>query len=259
MLYLYKRNLKKEKIMFETSRETVFSRSEGREIDVGLQSVMRKVYNFMCIGLLITTIVSYGLSHTPMINLFFMVQDNVIRMTALGWVATLAPLFLVFMIAHSVTSANAAKSTILFLIYSACMGVSMTTIFIQYAMADILRVFLICSAMFLSTSLYGYTTRKSLMNMGGYCMMGLFGIIIASIVNIFMRSTGMEVLLSYAGVAVFVGLTAWDTQKIRLIYAEGDSENSSTSKAIYGAFELYLDFLNMFIYLLRIFGGRSRD
>ncbi|MCQ2965951.1 MAG: Bax inhibitor-1/YccA family protein [Alphaproteobacteria bacterium] len=244
---------------FESSRETIFSRSEGREIDVGLQKFMNKVYNFMCIGLLITTIVSYGLSHTPMINLFFAVQENAIRMTALGWVATLAPLFLVFMIAHSVTSANAAKSTILFLIYSACMGVSMTTIFIQYAMADILRVFLICSVMFLSTSLYGYTTRKNLMNVGGYCVMGLFGIIIASIVNIFMRSSGMDILLSYAGVAIFVGLTAWDTQKIRLIYAEGDTENASTSKAIYGAFELYLDFLNMFIYLLRIFGGRDRD
>ena len=165
--------------------------------------------------------------------------------------------FLVFMMGSAVTSGNAAKAFVLFILYSGLMGVSLTTIFWAYTGLSILRVFLITAGMFAGMSLYGYTTKRDLTKMGAFMMMGLIGIIIAAVVNIFLRSPALYFAVSVCSVVVFVGLTAWDTWKIREVYNEHDSENMMTSKAICGALQLYLDFINLFITLLRFFGDRK--
>ena len=151
-------------------------------------------------------------------------------------------------------SLSAAQIT--FWIFATLMGLSLASIFIVYTGASITRVFFICSATFGAMSLYGYTTKRDLTAMGGFLIMGLFGIIIASIVNIFMQSPAMYFAISIIGVIIFVGLTAYDTQKIKNMYYATDSETLSGKKAIMGALTLYLDFINLFIMLLRLFGQR---
>ncbi|MCQ2914432.1 MAG: Bax inhibitor-1/YccA family protein [Alphaproteobacteria bacterium] len=244
---------------FDMDRETVISSRGETVIDAGLRSYMMRVYNYMTFGLLITTFISFGLAHSSAIDLFYTVQNHQMSPTGLGWIAMLSPLAIVFMFAHSVRTLNVSATTILFMLYSALTGVSLSTIFFVYAGADIFRVFLITSIMFLGTSLYGYTTRKNLATIGGYMVMCIWGLIVASIVNIFLKSTGMDFMISVVGVLVFTALTAWDTQKIRMMYLESDSDDVGSVKAISGAFELYLDFINLFLYLLRLFAGRNRD
>lgn len=239
---------------FDSNRDFVISRSSAVEIDEGLRQYMLKVYNYMTIGLLITAGVSYLLANSALGGMFFSPATG--EPNALGWIAIIAPLFLVFMMGSAVTSGNAAKAFTLFVVYSGLMGISLTTIFWVYTGLSILRVFLITAGMFAAMSLYGYTTKRDLTKLGSFLMMGLIGIIIASLVNIFLKSAAMYFTVSVIGVAVFVGLTAWDTWKIREIYNEHDSENAITSKAIYGALMLYLDFINLFIMLLRFFGDR---
>ena len=240
---------------FDSKRDFVISRdSSAVETDEGLRQYMLKVYNYMTIGLLITAGVSYLLAHSALGAMFFMPETG--EPNLFGWIAIIAPFLLVFMMSSAVTSGNAAKAFTLFMIYSGLMGISLTTIFWAYTGLSILRVFLITAGMFAGMSLYGYTTKRDLTKMGSFMTMGLIGIIIAAIVNIFLRSPGLYFVVSVCSVVVFVGLTAWDTWKIREIYNERDSENMMTSKAIFGALNLYLDFINLFITLLRFFGDR---
>lgn len=238
---------------FETDRETtVFTRGQA-VVDQGLRQYMLKIYNYMTIGLLITAGVGYYLAHSPYFSMFFTAEG---QLTGAGWIALLLPLPLVFMIYPAVRSLNTGLAFGLFALYSGLLGISLSTVFVVYTGESVTRVFLITSGMFLSTSLYGYTTKRDLTGIGGALFMALFGIIIASIVNIFIKSSGLDFLLSLAGVVVFAGLTAWDTQKFKDIYNEADSEAVLTGKAILGALELYLDFINLFLYLLRFFGSR---
>ena len=223
------------------------------EIDEGLRSYMLQVYNYMTIGLLITAFVSYLFSVTTLGPMFFHESGEP---NLLGWVVVLAPFALIFMFSAAVNSGNAAKAFVLFVIYSGLLGISLTTIFWAYTGLSILRVFLITAATFAAMSLYGYTTKRDLTSIGNFLVMGLFGIVIASIVNIFLKSEALYFTTSIIGVIVFVGLTAWDTYKIREFYVEGEAQNQVTSKAIYGAFMLYLDFINLFLMLLRFFGNR---
>ena len=240
---------------FDSNRDFIISRSSSAvEMDEGLRQYMLKVYNYMTIGLLITAGVSYLLANSALGAMFFMPETG--EPNLLGWIAIIAPLFLVFMMSSAVTSGNAAKAFTLFIIYSGLMGISLTTIFWAYTGLSILRVFLITSGMFAAMSLYGYTTKRDLTKMGSFMTMGLIGIIIAMIVNIFLKSPAMYFAISVCSVIVFVGLTAWDTWKIREVYSERDSEYMRTSKAIFGALQLYLDFINLFITLLRFFGDR---
>ncbi len=240
---------------FDSNRDFIISRSSSAvEMDEGLRQYMLKVYNYMTIGLLITAGVSYLLANSALGAMFFMPETG--EPNLLGWIAIIAPLFLVFMMSSAVTSGNAAKAFTLFITYSGLMGISLTTIFWAYTGLSILRVFLITSGMFAAMSLYGYTTKRDLTKMGSFMTMGLIGIIIAMIVNIFLKSPAMYFAISVCSVIVFVGLTAWDTWKIREVYSERDSENMMTSKAIFGALQLYLDFINLFITLLRFFGDR---
>jgi uncharacterized protein len=168
----------------------------------------------------------------------------------------LAPLGLVFFISFRIGHMQASTAKLLFFVYAGLMGISLATIFMVYTQTSITRVFFISAATFGALSLYGYTTQRSLDGMGSFLIMGLFGLIIASLVNIFLKSSGLDWALSVIGVLIFAGLTAWDTQKIKEFYDPQDDGTIAGRKAIMGALSLYLDFINMFMMLLRLFGDR---
>ena len=239
---------------FDTKQDSVISRAGSLEIDEGLRQYMLKVYNYMTIGLLITAGVSYLLANSSLGLIFFSLETG--QPNLLGWIAILAPFVLIFMMGSAVSSGNSTTAFTLFVVYSALFGISLTTIFWVYTGISILRVFLITAGMFAGMSLYGYTTKRDLTKFGSFMMMGLIGIIIAAIVNIFLKSPALYLTTSVLGVVIFVGLTAWDTWKIRQIYDSNDSDNVVASKAIYGALMLYMDFINLFLYLLRFLGDR---
>ena len=168
----------------------------------------------------------------------------------------LAPLGFVFYLSARIHKMSLSKAQITFWIYSGIMGLSLSWIFIVFTQVSIVRVFFISSATFAAMSLYGYTTKKDLTKLGGFLFMGLIGIILASIVNIFVGSSALQFAISVIGVLVFVGLTAYDTQTIKNMYYESDDESTSGKKALMGALRLYLDFINLFILLLQLFGQR---
>lgn len=227
-------------------------------VSEGLRQYMIKVYNFMAAGLCLTALSAYIIGNTSLLGLFFNVNQlgQVTGMSGFGWLMFIAPLVMVFAFGWVLNRGTSAQVQGLFWAYAAVMGASLTPILLAYTGASVARVFLITAGTFGAMSLYGYTTKKDLSGMGSFLMMGLFGIIIAMIVNIFMKSPGVDYAISILAVGIFVGLTAYDTQRIRDMYYEGDSSEVATKKAISGALSLYLDFINMFIYLLRFFGDR---
>jgi hypothetical protein len=181
---------------------------------------------------------------------------NALYNSALMWVVMLAPLGVVFYMSFGIKKMSASKAQMTFWIFAALMGASLSSIFLVYTGASITRVFFITAGTFGAMSIYGYTTKRDLTKLGSFLMMGLIGIIIASIVNIFMKSTMMYFVISILGVLIFVGLTAYDTQKIKNMYLVSDSGEIMGKKAVMGALTLYLDFINLFIMLLRLFGQR---
>jgi FtsH-binding integral membrane protein len=181
---------------------------------------------------------------------------STIYTSGLKWVLMLAPLGVVFYMSFNIAKMTAAKAQTTFWVFAALMGASLSSIFLMYTGASITRVFFITAGTFGSMSIYGYTTNRDLTKLGSFLMMGLFGIIIASVVNIFMKSSMMYFVISILGVLIFVGLTAYDTQKIKNRYLESDSGELMGKKAVMGALTLYLDFINLFIMLLRLFGQR---
>ncbi|MCW8916388.1 MAG: Bax inhibitor-1/YccA family protein [Magnetovibrio sp.] len=247
---------------FEPQDQTVLrtgSHTQTLEIDQGLRSYMLKVYNYMASGLALTGIVAmFAASYEPLARMFYMINEtgHITGMTGLGWIITFAPLALVFVLSFGINrmSAPAAQGTFWF--YSGLMGLSLSYIFFLYTGASITRVFFITAATFAGMSLYGYTTKRDLTGIGSFLIMGLIGLIIASVVNFFLQSSALHFVISAAGVLIFVGLTAYDTQKIKAIYNEMDGKEVATKKAIMGALTLYLDFINLFIMLLRLFGER---
>ncbi len=238
--------------MLESKEFTAYS--NGQVIDEGLRNFMLKIYNYMAGGLLATAAAAYFIANnTTMLRLFF--NEN--GYTGLGWLALLAPLILVFAFGWVVQRGTLQQVQAMFWGYSVLMGVSLAPIFLIYTGASIARVFLITSATFGALSLYGYTTKKDLSGWGSFLMMGVFGIIIASIVNIFLKSSGLDYALSYLTVFIFAGLTVYDTQNMKsLYYANGMGGEASAKGAIVGALSLYLDFINMFMALLRLLGDR---
>jgi hypothetical protein len=223
---------------------------------------MLKVYNYMASGILITGFISLLLFKLSVVTTVdgsisgLTSLGNVLYNSALMWVVMLAPLGVVFYMSFGIRKMSAAKAQGTFWVFAALMGASLSSIFLIYTGASITRVFFITSGTFGAMSIYGYTTKKDLTKLGSFLMMGLFGIIIASIVNIFMKSTMMYYVISIIGVLVFVGLTAYDTQKIKNMYLVSDSGEMIGKKAVMGALTLYLDFINLFIMLLRLFGQR---
>ncbi len=242
----------------------------GAMIDEGLRTYMLKVYNLMAVGLAITGVAAFltiMLATTNDPSAAAATLPNGKMLTGLGvalygsplrWVVMLAPLAMVFFLSFRIQkmSVSAAQGT--FWGYAALMGLSLSSIFLVYTGQSIVQTFFITAASFGALSLYGYTTKKDLSGMGSFLIMGLFGLIIASVVNIFLQSSAMGFAISAIGVLIFAGLTAYDTQKIKEMYFDGDDVATAGRKAIMGALTLYLDFINLFMFLLQFLGNRDK-
>jgi FtsH-binding integral membrane protein len=249
---------------FGTERKAVFTATAADQAayDEGLRAYMLRVYNYMASGLALTGIVAVVIAQMS-VNLNDAGQivsvtelGNTLFNTPLKWLVMLAPLGLVFYLSAKLHSMSFSTAQTTFWIYAGLMGVSMATIFIAFTGASIARVFFISAGTFAAMSLYGYTTKKDLSKFGSFLIMGLIGIIIASLVNIFLQSSALHFAISVIGVLVFIGLTAYDTQNIKNEYADYHDEETSGKLAISGALRLYLDFINLFIMLLHLFGDR---
>ena len=239
----------------EATKETVV-------MDEGLRAYMLKVYNYMATGVLLTGIValiSFNISVVTDASgaiVSFTEFGNTLFFSGFKWLVMLAPLGIVFYMSFGINKMSSSKAQTVFWIFAALMGLSLSWILLVYTGKSVARVFFITSATFGAMSLYGYTTKRDLTKLGSFLMMGLIGIIIASLINIFMKSSMMYFVISVLGVLIFVGLTAYDTQKIKNMYVESDSGELIGKKAVMGALTLYLDFINLFIMLLRLFGQR---
>ena len=233
--------------------------AESHVIDQGLRSYMLKVYNYMGSALLVTGIVAlltFKFAVESVSPLAFTDLGQTLYNSGFAWVVMLAPLGVVLYMSFGIAKMSASKAQTVFWIFAALMGLSLSWILLVYTGVSVARVFFITSATFGAMSIYGYTTKRDLTRLGSFLMMGLIGIIIASLVNIFLKSSMMHFVISILGVLIFVGLTAYDTQKIKNMYAASDSGELMGKKAVMGALTLYLDFINLFIMLLRLFGQR---
>lgn len=226
---------------------------ERNDVDEGLRSYLISVYNYMASGLVVTALAAFLVANSSLINLMFSAQGG---MSGLGWLFLFAPLIVVFGFSWVLTRGTLGQVRGVFFLYSALMGISLAPVVLAYTGASMARVFLITAATFGVMSLYGYTTKRDLTSWGAFLRMGLWGVIIAVVVNFFMQSASLDYALSFVIVALFVGLTAYDTQKIRQIYMSYDSEDIQGRKVVVGALSLYLDFINLFMALLRIMGDR---
>ncbi len=225
--------------------------AEGHRI-LAFPALMRKVYIWMAMALAITGVTAFGVASSP--NLLALIFSS--KLLFFGLI--IAELALVILLTARLQKLSLTTATLVFVLFAVINGVTLSSIFVIYTMASIAQTFFICSATFGVMAVYGYTTKRDLSSMGKLLFMALIGLIIATVVNIFMRSSGLDMAISYIGVLVFVGLTAWDTQKIKLMLANAEDMGEGAQKiALIGALSLYLDFINLFIYLLRIFGRRD--
>lgn len=222
---------------------------KGVTLDEGLRSYMLKVYNYMSLGLCATGIVSFLVAESPALKAFFFAPP-------LNFIVLLAPFILVMFFGIKIGTMKLSTAQTVFWIYSVLMGLCLSSIFDIYERGSIARVFFITAGTFAATSLYGYTTKRDLTSFGSFMFMGLIGIIIASIVNLFLASGPLYFAISVMGVIVFTGLTAWDTQRIKNFYTGDHTSEAAEKSAIMGALTLYLDFINLFLMLLRLLGQR---
>ena len=221
------------------------------ETDAGLRQFLLSVYNYMGSGLVLTGLVAYITAETGL-------YASLVQTPVLFWAIVLAPLALVFFLSFRIEKMSLGTAQASFWAYAALVGVSLAGLVLAYTGVSIARTFFITAATFLAMSLYGYTTRTDLSRVGSFLLMGLFGIIIASLVNMFLASSALQLAISVIGVVIFVGLTAYDTQRIKNIYLESDDSVIAGKKTIIGALTLYLDFLNLFILLLQLTGNRRQ-
>ena len=251
--------------MSDFDRNVVTARSGYRTdqvtIDAGLRAHMIRVYNYMMAGLAATGLVAWftfsaAVTQTASGSLALTPFGQAIFSGPLMWILVLAPLALVFVISFGINRLSAGAALALFFVYAGLLGVSLSSIFLVYTHQSITQVFFITAATFGAMSLWGYTTQRDLTGMGSFLFMGLIGIIIASLVNIFLHSSGLNWVISVLGVLIFTGLTAYDTQKIKEMYDVMDDGTIAGRKAVMGALSLYLDFINLFLMLLRLFGDR---
>jgi hypothetical protein len=234
-------------------------------IDAGLRAHMIRVYNYMAGGVALTGVVAwlaYQAAGGDAIRVSGRIASGLtpfgqaIFQGPLMWVLLFAPLGLVFFLSYRINNLQASTARLLFFIYAGLLGLSLASVFLVYTQTSLTRVFFITAASFGALSLWGYTTQRNLDAMGSFMIMGLFGLIIASLVNIFLASSGLYWAISVLGVLIFAGLTAWDTQKVKELYSPMDDGTVAGRKAVMGALALYLDFINMFLFLLRLFGDR---
>jgi FtsH-binding integral membrane protein len=238
------------------------ARSTTAEIDQGLRAYMLGVYNYMTLGLGVTGLVALG---TYMLSVAKVGAGQIVLTpfgqliftSPLRWVIILSPLAFVFMIGARAHAMSAATARNLFLAFSAVMGLSMSSVLLVYTGVSVARVFFITAAAFGGLSIYGYVTKRDLSAFGSFLVMGVWGLVIAGLVNLFLQSSGLQFALSIISVLLFSGLTAWDTQNIKDMYFEGDGYEVAQKKSVFGALSLYLDFINMFQSLLFLFGQRN--
>ncbi|HEX2216000.1 MAG TPA: Bax inhibitor-1/YccA family protein [Xanthobacteraceae bacterium] len=253
------------------------TRAETTVIDAGLRAYMLRIYNYMVLGLAITGFAALGVYMLSVTGdaasayrtaagaaaqirsgVFLTPIGYALFVSPLKWVVILAPLALVFFFSFKLQSMRPATAQVTFWIFAALIGMSLSSIFLVYTHTSIVRVFFITAAAFGGLSLYGYTTQRDLSGMASFLIMGLIGVIIAAVVNLFLGSTMLQFVISVVGVLVFAGLTAWDTQRLKSEYIYGAMEGDVMEKsAIAGALSLYLNFINMFTMLLHLFGQRE--
>ncbi|KAB2921833.1 MAG: Bax inhibitor-1/YccA family protein [Dechloromonas sp.] len=220
------------------------------EFDAGLRKHMLRVYNYMASGVLLTGIVAMLVASTPALY-------QPIFGTPLKWVVMLAPLAFVFLFSFRIEKMSASTAQTLFWVFSGLMGLSLASVLLVFTGASIAQTFFVTAVMFLSMSLYGYTTGRDLSKMGSFLIMGLIGVVLASLVNLFLQSSALQLVVSVIGVIVFTGLTAWDTQNIKSQYAEHYGHEANSKLAVFGALSLYLNFVNLFQMLLNLMGQRE--
>ncbi len=260
---------------FDRNYTSPFGRAAGRvdtaAVDAGLRAYMLRIYNYMAIGLAITGLAALGVYMAAVtgdasgaaakVGSTYLTSFGVAMFVSpLKWVFMLAPLAMVFVISFGINRLKPATAQMLFWAFSALMGISLSSIFLVYTHTSIVRVFFITAAAFGALSLYGYTTKRDMTGMGSFLMMGLFGIIIASLVNIFIGSSMLQFVVSVVGVLVFAGLTAYDTQRLKNDYIYGYASQGgdiAERAAITGALSLYLNFINLFTLLLQLLGQRD--
>ncbi|MCM2293378.1 Bax inhibitor-1/YccA family protein [Allorhizobium sp. BGMRC 0089] len=225
-------------------------------IDQGLRAYMLKVYNLMALGLAITGIAAFLAFQFAIDNGQLTAFGQAIYVSPLKWVVIFAPVALVFFLSFRINSMSVSAAQTTFWAYAALVGLSLSSLALIYTGQSIVQTFFVTAASFGALSLYGYTTKRDLSAIGSFMIMGLFGVIIASLVNIFLQSSAVAFAISILGVVIFAGLTAYDTQKIKEMYYERDGYEVASRKAIMGALTLYLDFINLFMFLLRFLGDR---
>ena len=241
-------------------RERMVARPSARTaevIDQGLRSYMLRVYNYMAVGLGLTGLAAVLTFNAAVDNGQLTAFGQMLFVSGFKWVVIFAPLALVFFLSFRVQHMSVAAAQLTFWIYAALVGVSFASLGLVFAHESIARVFFVTAASFGGLSIWGYTTRRDLTGMGSFLFMGLIGILIAMVVNIFLASSALQFVISAVGVLVFAGLTAYDTQKIKEMYYEQDDQATLGRKAIMGALNLYLDFINLFLMLLQLFGNRN--
>ena len=237
----------------ELNFDTTMTRDRELSMSQAFPALMRKVYVWMTLALIITGVTAFGVANSPgVINAIY---SN----SAVMWGLIIAELALVIGISAAINRLSLATATLLFVLYSAINGVVLSSIFLVYTTSSIASVFFITAGTFAVMAFFGYTTKADLTSLGKILLMALIGLIIASLVNVFfLKSTGFDLIISYVGVLIFVGLTAYDSQKIKqMLMMAPDAGESSQKLALLGALSLYLDFINLFIYLLRILGKRE--
>ena len=244
----------------ERLHQVELGRRADMAIDQGLRSYMLSVYNYMAMALALTGLVALGAYNMAVVEtpagLAFSEFGQAIYASPLKWVVMLAPLGFVFFLSFRIQKMSLTAAQATFWLFAGVMGLSLSSIFLVYTGESITTTFFVTAAAFGSLSLYGYTTKRDLTGMGSFLFMGLIGIIIAMVVNIFLASSALQFAISVIGVLVFAGLTAYDTQRIKGMYYEGDSVAASGKKAVMGALSLYLDFINMFMFLLQFLGSQ---
>ena len=245
--------------MAEFDRPTIAAAraGTGAAIDEGLRSYMLKVYNYMGMGLVVTGLVAWFANQAAVSNGQLTAWGELLYTSPLMWVVALAPLAFVLVLSFGINKLSVGAAQATFWGFAAIMGLSLSSIFMVYTDASIAKVFFITAATFGAMSLYGYTTKRDLTGIGNFLIMGLIGLIIAAVVNIFLQSSMLEFAISAIGVLIFVGLTAYDTQKIKEGYDQTAGSDVLAKGAIMGALSLYLDFINLFMMLLRLFGNRE--
>ncbi|MBM2293416.1 Bax inhibitor-1/YccA family protein [Sulfitobacter pseudonitzschiae] len=238
---------------------TAAAGTRSAEIDAGLRAHMNKVYGTMSVGMLLTFLVAWAVGSNPDLLGIFR-NPETLQPNILGWIVMFAPLGMIFAFGAAINRLSAAGAQLFFYAFAAIMGLSLSWIFVAFTGMSIAQVFLITSIAFAGLSLWGYTTKKDISGWGSFLIMGVIGILVASIVNIFLQSPAIMFAVSILGVLIFAGLTAYDTQKIKNDYIQHAAQMDSEwlgKAAIMGALNLYLDFINMFMFLLQLFGNRE--